>query len=116
MGEVVELQRKAWSEGEILTLRTAFLAGLSDIQIGNALGRTARSIEMCRHRLRMQREPLLADRDAILEMAAGGSTVRRIAASRRLSEDTVRYVLKIAKVTAREFGSYEGPNRRRAGR
>ena len=116
MGEVVELQRKAWSEGEILTLRTAFLAGLTDPQIAQAIGRSEASVMMRRHRLRMQREPILADREAIVEMAVGGSTVRRIAARRRLSEDTVRYVLKQAKVEAAEFSSYEGPNARRAGR
>lgn len=116
MGEVVELQRRTWTAGEDLTLRTAFLAGLSDAQIGEAIGRTVSSIALRRHRLRMQREPLIADRDAIVEMAVAGSTVRRIAARRRLSEDTVRYVLRMAKVEVAEFGSYEGPNRRRAGR
>ena len=116
MGEVVELQRRTWTAGEDLTLRTAFLAGLTDAQIGLALDRSGASIAMRRHRLRMQREPLLSDREAIVEMAGQGSTVRRIAARRRLSEDTVRYVLRIAKIEPTEFGSYDGPNRRRAGR
>lgn len=116
MEAILEPSRKRWTEREQQMLETFFLSGFDDTTIGRMLGRSAASISMQRHRTHIVREPLIADRDAVVEMARAGATIRRIAARRQLSQTTVRFVLKEAKVEPREFSSYEGPNARRAGR
>ena len=48
--------RKQWSSQELQDLKTLRLKGLSDVKIGNALGRSASAVQQKRSELKMIRK------------------------------------------------------------